>query len=512
MSTLQSLSEVKNKFVEVLQMLPKETILPSGEGGSGFTKISLSEVVGQDIEQLENFWEFLAAHQHTNVIALVGMVNTGKSALGNHLLGRGESDVFEEAPIRETSQAHEAKLDEKTVIIDLPGLGSVLSEEDDAIVKRIIQRANLLLLVLDVMTDPTPKHLYDFLNSKEVLKSKELQQIVIVINKIDGLADLPPAVQQKQIQRYIDFLQRGNKNMKFEGIAKLFDYEIPIVPFSVREARKHPDSERERELRQMLNKALKAGSSNAIKRAEINLSEVAKKYVTLIASYVAIRERHHDLEKQTMASMQSVAEQIDSSIQSEFSTLAERIERIRNSCFQELQNYTTDGTERFFQGPNFQSKKAQSIACRDQHRDEIEKEFYDFVRNLRGDISNAARSLPGGFQIKLPNSDEIVDELKSSIWEIWDAYDDYWFLDKDRDAFEHSIEQSKEHLEKAVRKIDAWLSKLVQRISKALEAQTASLSQDTEYAFLKAHADALEAFCNAFVAIDYFKPIFSSDS
>jgi predicted GTPase len=140
-----SLSDIKDSLIRALETLPEETILLADEAGSTFAKANLVENVQQDIERLESFWEFLHDYRNTKVIALVGMVNAGKSALGNHLLNLGESGVFQEASIRETSQAQEAKIDEETVIIDLPGLGSVLCEEDDTIVKGIIRRANLLL-------------------------------------------------------------------------------------------------------------------------------------------------------------------------------------------------------------------------------------------------------------------------------------------------------------------------------------------------------------------------------
>ena len=149
MDSLFSLAQTKTNLIKALNLIPSTTISLQNENQSSFEKVTLLPVVEQDIEQLNNFWEFFESYYHLKVIALVGMVNAGKSALGNYLLQRGESEVFQEAPVRETSDAKEAKLDENTVIFDLPGLGSVLSDEDDEVVKGILNRANLLLIVLD---------------------------------------------------------------------------------------------------------------------------------------------------------------------------------------------------------------------------------------------------------------------------------------------------------------------------------------------------------------------------
>jgi ribosome biogenesis GTPase A len=123
LTNFTTLSEVKDQLVEALSTLPEETILLSDESSSSFTPVNLTEIVEQDTERLQDLWEFLENYRNLKVIALVGMLNTGKSAIGNLLLHRGESDVFQEACIRETSQAQEAKIDDETVVIDLPGLG-----------------------------------------------------------------------------------------------------------------------------------------------------------------------------------------------------------------------------------------------------------------------------------------------------------------------------------------------------------------------------------------------------
>ncbi len=86
------------------------------------SEIDLAEEVARDIANLNEYWEFIENYQSLSVIAMVGMVNAGKSALGNYLLHQGESGTFEEGPIRETAKASEAKLDEQTLLIDLRDL------------------------------------------------------------------------------------------------------------------------------------------------------------------------------------------------------------------------------------------------------------------------------------------------------------------------------------------------------------------------------------------------------
>ena len=510
LTNFTTLSEVKDQLVKALSTLPEETILLSDESSSSFTPVNLTEIVEQDTERLQNLWEFLENYRNLKLIALVGMLNTGKSAIGNLLLHRGESDVFQEACIRETSQAQEAKIDDETVVIDLPGLGSVLCEEDDAIVKSIIRRANLLLLVLDV-SYPIPRHLYDFLKSSEVIKNESLQRIVIIINKIDCLSDLPEKVRQKQIQSYINFLRDGNQKMEFEGIAQLFDYEIPIVPFSVMEARKKPNSNQEYQLRRVIENSLHANANTALVRAEYDLLEIGSKYLIVVASYAVMQEKMQNLDTQMTSVLREVTEQISESFNREVSRFVERCTTIRESCFQEMNGCTTDSAERFWQGDNFQWKKGKLSKCKDRHQEQIVTEFNNFASNLRSNISILARSLFGNVYISIPDSDAITSALKSSIYEIWDAFDDYWFRDLEKYTFDRSIEQSNNYLNQAFNHLKDWLSEFDDNISDTLRSRIDEISFYKEFAYYKSHADPLEEFCEEFISIDYFKQVFLSN-
>ena len=349
---------------------------------------------------------------------------------------------------------------------------------------------------------PIPRHFYEFLKSNEVLKSKALQRIVIVINKIDCLSDLPEKFKQKQIQSYINFLSHGNEKMEFEGIARLFDYEIPIVSFSVAEARRYSNSDRERQLRQVIYESLEVNSNSAINRAEVELVEVASKYSIVIASYIALRKREEKLGEQMTYKIQTVIGQINESINREVDTLSNRIGKIRGSCLQEMRNYQTTGDERFWQGDNFRWKKNKSMQCRDRYQDEIVSEFQIFVSNLRSNILIVARNLVGSFQISEPSSDSIISNLKNSIYEIWDAFDDYWFLDKDRDTFDRSIEQSDQYFNNAANEIDNWLTQFQKNISENIFTNLTKINIVEEYYFYKNYADSLESFYEVLTSID----------
>ena len=290
--------------------------------------------------------------------------------------------------------------------------------------------------------------------------------------------------------------------MEFEGIANLFDYEIPIVSFSVAEARRYSDSDRERQLRQVICESLELNSNSLIRRAEVELVEVTNKYLIVISSYAALRKREEKLGEQMTYKIQTVVGQINESINREVTTLDNRIGKIRGSFIQELRNYKTTGDERFWQGDNFKWKKNKSIQCRDRYQNEIASEFQIFVSNLRTNILIVVRNLVGTFQISEPSSESIISNLKSSVYEIWDAFDDYWFLDKDEDSYNQSIEQSNQYYNRAANEIDNWLTQFQKNISENIFTNLTKINIVSEYYFYKNHADSLESFYEVFTSID----------
>ena len=512
MDSLVSLTQTKTNLIKALNLIPPATISSQNKNQSSFEEVTLLPAVEQDIEQLNNFWDFFESYHNLKVIALVGMVNAGKSALGNYLLQRGESEVFQEAPVRETSDVKEAKFDENTVIFDLPGLGSVLSDEDDEVVEGILNIADLLIIVLDC-NYPIPNHLYEFLKSDGVIKTHALQKIVIVISKIDCLSDLPNHLQHKQINKYINFLYFGNEKMNFPGIASLFDYKIPIVSFSIFQARKSYNYSPDKQLRQEISQALSFNSDSISHRVRYQLYQLAHKYRSLAFHYLVLRKKQNDLFQKLETSFNSIGEEVQKLTNKELENLAHRIQRVRERCFNELKTYATSGDERFWQGENFQRKKNLSSSCKDRHKEEIAKEFISFTTNLKSSTSFIAQSiLEKSFITFLPDYESITSALQSSIYEIWDAFDDYFFLDKDKDTFNHSLKQSAEYIEKAYEEVSKWISQFLQEFDKTLkkECQTHTLFQESY--FFKEQADALEKFFESFMSIDLVQSILSESS
>ena len=278
MNTFEELTEQKNEIISSLQCLPQRVKLPVDESILDLQEEYIAEEIKRDITHIQEFWQFIAEYHDRFVIALVGMVNAGKSALGNHYAHRGESGFFEETPIRQTSKASQIELEQRQLLIDLPGLGSVLSDEDDRLVKGITRRANLLLIVIGV-NQPITDHLYQFLQSDEVLKKSNAQRIVIVINKIDILDSYPEAHKRKPLEKYIDFLKNGDREKGFEGISRLFDYDIPVLTFSVFHARNGIDQWREVFLRHAIADALEGSSHSSLIRAKQELINICQNIV-----------------------------------------------------------------------------------------------------------------------------------------------------------------------------------------------------------------------------------------
>lgn len=508
MYDFDQLSDVKSEFIEALKRIPAEFSVSIDSGGGSPEVIDVSQIVSDDINHLDEFWQSVNDYRFKKVIALVGMVNVGKSALGNYLLSQGESEVFQEASIRETADAKEAFIDNETLLIDLPGLGSVLWEEDDTVVRNVIRRANLLILVLDV-SYPIPKYLYDFICSKELIKNQTLQKIIVVINKIDCLCDLPKKAQRNQIERYKKFLKTGNERMGFEGISTLFDYEIPMIPFSVMDTRYRRTRGQGAELRRLIRGSLEASVNNAALRADAELLSVGEKYKSIVQRYHMLCERQVQYRTEISQSKSNISAQVVALYQKNFASLAKRINDNRNDCIKEMNSNTTTSAERFWKGENFNRKKNRIRSARERHQDAAEREFKTFISNVSSGFLITVRSkLSSTFDFSLPNDESIISELRKSIYEVWDAFDDYWFLDKEKHTLTRSLNQSDEHRDKAIALVGEWAAEFCGNFDNRLNSEFINTEEYKKLVASESEAHLLEPFVKSLLSIGYFNSVF----
>lgn len=75
---LDKLTAVKNKIIQSLESLPNKVTISLD---NQLVALNIESDVIQDIDNLKDYWSFVNDHGDKNIIALVGMVNAGKSAI-----------------------------------------------------------------------------------------------------------------------------------------------------------------------------------------------------------------------------------------------------------------------------------------------------------------------------------------------------------------------------------------------------------------------------------------------
>lgn len=115
------------------------------------------------------------------VVAIVGRVNVGKSSLLNALLGYRRSIVLDDAGTTVDEIIEKAPW-APLKILDFQG---ILSEQDEALLKRVLSKADAILMVVDAGQGPIPLDEYLATEIKKLRKPA-----LLVINK----QDLPTAV------------------------------------------------------------------------------------------------------------------------------------------------------------------------------------------------------------------------------------------------------------------------------------------------------------------------------
>ncbi|MFB2917899.1 GTPase [Aerosakkonema funiforme] len=507
---LDSLTHDKNQIIQALKSLPASVKLPTDERVSELSEIRIAEGVAQDIANLNEYWEFINSYHDMYFIAMIGMVNAGKSALGNHLLHQGESGIFEEAPVRETAKASQAQLEQKIFLIDLPGLGSVLSQEDDKIVKNIIRRANVLLVVIGV-NQPITQHLYDFLKSEEVLKTWDAQRIIIILNKLDILDNFPEAHRKKQLDSFSEFLIKGNSKMGFPGIGKLFDYQIPIIPFSVVHTRNGKEQWREDALRNAISIALTDSANGCLLRAKQELVSYCRKYITLVVGYIAIKNKIVELANSLDSSFSRMIDDMKRIVSRETDSLYEIISNTRDGCFDAMKTYQPDSAESFWKGSNYESKKNGLRTCRDRYKSKMCIAFDNFATNIKDALVMVVQGTFGSCHpIYQPDKDKVYESLNSLVSNIWDVFDDVYFLDYSSDSYRvrQKLERQNSHLESIAAEVTAWKEKLIERVLEAAKkaSQSGSLGRLEKY---NSACSSLAQFIEIFTETEVFQQLVS---
>ncbi|HBE16084.1 MAG TPA: hypothetical protein DDW51_00345, partial [Cyanobacteria bacterium UBA11367] len=325
------------------------------------------------------------------------------------------------------------------------------------------------------INQPITQHLYDFLQSDEVLKTWEAQRIIIVLNKLDILDSFPEAHRTRQIDSFREFLVNGNSKMRFPGIGKLFDYDIPIISFSVMHARYGRDSHRENALRNSISIALTDSSSGCLLRARQELTGYCRKYITLVLGYIAMKKKAVELADSVESSSSQMIDDMRKIISKETDSLYHTIISIKNGCFDAMQTYQPDGWESLFKGSAFQSKKSNLSNCRDRYKSKICSAFDNFASNLRDALVVIVRGAFGSCtSVYLPDKDRVYESLKSLISTIWDVFDDVYFLDYSAESYRvtQKLDKTNLHYEAISAEVNAWTEKLIERVLEA--AQEAS--------------------------------------
>lgn len=421
---VEQFAAVKNQIVSALQLLPDTLQLLLAE--NSLETVSIREEVDADIYNLNEFWQFVSENHDKYVIALVGMVNAGKSALGNTLVQKSESEIFQEAAIRETQQPTIYNWGTETILVDLPGLGSVLSVEDDCVVQTFINRSNLLLITISV-DSPIEKHLYNFLCS-DVLKRGEEQQIIIVLNKFDVWDVIPDLHKQKKLERYMDFLCKGDSNLGFQGINALFDYEIPIVPFSVKHVRNEVDNNSLQNLYSTIASALSKSSDGWLIRSQKELESYFNKYSVLFNYYVQAAEELEESQK-FGESLQTIIINI---LTERLTAFYEDVAVLDGACW-EIMNSQSPPTwfEKTFETDGYSQKKAKL----NQVRSDFEGKLYDsFSRFCRASKKSVESQIETAFgfseEIQLSDSSGVRSALRNIVFGNWEMCHDSHFQDK----------------------------------------------------------------------------------
>ncbi len=427
-------SYVKEEISEALQSLPATVELPDKNSNNNLCSKKIKNEMLADITWLNEWWNFGVDYQNKYIIALIGMVNVGKSSIGNVLLGLSEADGFKESPIRETSNASIKKFDEKTLIVDLPGLGSVLAKEDDAIVQKYVMRANLLLVVLSV-NEPIPNHLYQFLMKPQVIKTQDAQRIVIILNKLDIYDGIPDEHIKKKVNDSKSFLIKGSNKLGFSGIGNLFSYKIPIIPFSVQHTRQG-NNDQIRDLQQVIRQSLALSSNGSYVRMANEMLTLCHKWRWLSDEYSKMGVLAQSLEATSHRDATSCRNEIVQLLNTSGENLIIKIQGFITAYNQELLTFPTPHMGQSFlkevvgyETKDYKRKRDAFRDCRDKNGKALEELFQTDRDGLIDNVKTIILSRLGNCPtISIPDEQQVSDLLNYLVYELWNILDNQAFL------------------------------------------------------------------------------------
>lgn len=148
----------------------------------------------------EKYDEYLNTFNKTLNIAVIGKVSAGKSSLINALLGCDkENKVADVGSISGvTTQIYPYKLDDRTLIIDCPGLDDIRAENSQ-ITTSFLNSIDVGIFVITGSADSGQKENFNDLK-------RTAKKTFVILNKIDEWDDLEPSALEDVIKQWKDTL------------------------------------------------------------------------------------------------------------------------------------------------------------------------------------------------------------------------------------------------------------------------------------------------------------------
>ncbi|OGV03135.1 MAG: GTPase Era [Ignavibacteria bacterium RIFOXYB2_FULL_36_7] len=162
-------------------------------------------------------------------VAILGLPNAGKSTLMNALLGQKLS-ITTSKPQTTRKQILGILSSEnyQAIFLDTPGIikpGYLLQEKMMEAVSRSVKNADIIVLIIDVSSDPEGKQTLNNIFIAEKVSNTE-KPFLLLLNKID-------LTQQEKVRNLISKLEPLNKFNKIIPVSALLNFNIEEVLGSI---------------------------------------------------------------------------------------------------------------------------------------------------------------------------------------------------------------------------------------------------------------------------------------